>query len=83
MSEAPKRDLWIDQPYAESTWRVRELYEGTVKELGSFATREQAQIFLEETLNPPAPEPSTTAPADAAATVQQKARPTWTRGVAP
>ena len=83
MSEASKRDLWIDQPYAENTWRVRELCSGTVKELASFATREQAQIFLEDTLNPPAPEDTRSSTKDSPAPAAPKSGPTWTRGVAP
>lgn len=79
------RDLWIDQPYAESTWRVRELDGGEVRTLAVFPTREQAQLHIQHLLNPePAsqPEPETPHPSgDADETPRPKA--TWTRGVSP
>ena len=81
------RDLWIDQPYAEPTWRVREHTDDGIVTLETFPTREQAQIFLEETLDP-----SLKAKREAARQArieeqqkkrESKPRPTWTRGVSP
>ena len=80
MSE--ERELWIDQPYAVSGWRVRELVEGESKTLEEFPTKEAAEAFIDRTLHPERyeieeaePEPVEAAP--------EKKRPTWTRGISP
>lgn len=79
------RDLWIDQPYAESTWRVRELAGGEIRTLAVFPTREQAQRFIERTLDPGAEAEPDSGPLDApeSGAAAPGPRPTWTRGVSP
>jgi hypothetical protein len=78
------RDLWIDQPYAENTWRVRELVDGLAVELGSFATREQAMILMDQILNPKAEVGvAKEAEPQGQESEAKRPKPTWVRGVQP
>ena len=80
MSE--ERELWIDQPYSSSEWRVRELVDGEAVTLEAFPTKEAAEGWIDRTLHPEKyaeveVEESVTEP------VEEKKKPTWTRGISP
>lgn len=80
MSE--ERELWIDQPYSFSGYRVRELVDGECKTLVTLPTKEAAEEFIDRTLHPEKFEEAPTEP-EAAVVGDEKKKPTWTRGISP
>ncbi len=80
-----ERDIWIDQAYAASEYRVRELLGEDVETLGVFATRPQAEDFMDRTLYPEkyAEEEVEEEPVEEAPPAPEKKKPTWTRGISP
>ena len=49
---AEERDIWIDQAYSASEYRVRERVGVESETLGVFSTRPQAEDFMDRTLHP-------------------------------
>lgn len=81
---AEERDIWIDQAYSASEYRVRENVGDTAKTLGVFATRPQAEDFMDRILHPEKyADEDKEEPTEEVAPKPEKKRPTWTRGISP
>ena len=81
---AEERDIWIDQAYSASEYRVRERVGVESETLGVFSTRPQAEDFMDRTLHPEKyVDEGNDEPVEEPAPKPEKKKPTWTRGISP
>ncbi|NRA96422.1 MAG: hypothetical protein HRU14_09460 [Planctomycetes bacterium] len=81
---AEQRNIWIDQAFSASEYRVRERVGVESETLGVFSTRPQAEDFMDRILNPEKyADEGKDEPVQEATPEPQKKRPTWTRGITP
>ena len=81
---AEQRNIWIDQAFSASEYRVRERVGVESETLGVFATRPQAEDFMDRILNPEKyADEGKDEPVQETAPEPKKKKPTWTRGITP